>query len=677
SSSPTRPAVRLPRGPAGFVARGVELARLRERLTEAATAPVVCLLDGPGGVGKSALAVRAARDVADRFPDGVLHVDLHGSDPCRPPLRTSDVLQTLLTALGVDERRIPRDTDQALALYRECLADRRVLLVLDNALRADQVAPLLPDAAGCAALVTSRAVLTGLGEARHLHLDTLSAPDAIALVGAVSGRPAEAGEQPAWEELVNLCGRLPLALRIVATRMASRPRWSVADWVAVLRDERGRLDELVTADVDARASLMVGIDQLAGSGDRGDREAARRFWTLGVCAVTHHTAPTFAALTGLDAPAARDVLERLTDAQIATSPTPGRYALHDLVRSAALRDADRLPAAERHRALARLSSWYLGTLYRSTAPLPVGDFLRRRFQDGAARHPEGRLFERRDEALEWVDLELPEVLALAEQLAQPEFDGSGPPLDTFALEATRALESYFAIRFCWRHQEQLAATQLAAAERRSDAFAQAVALASLGRVAGQRGDGASALRQLDRAITLFDRLGAQDELATSYNNQVPCLAMAGRLEEAVAVGRRALGHADRHGLPEVRCSSLNNLGRVHLMRGERDEALRLLTESYRLAPVNHHLVGTASVLAEFHLSSAEFEQAAHWARRGLEHAAEQPFDPPQIAELYTALGAALAGLGRGEQAVSAEQRARSMLADFNSREAADACSRRR
>ncbi|MEE1926730.1 BTAD domain-containing putative transcriptional regulator [Streptomyces sp. TRM 70351] len=664
------PGAAFPAGTAAFVARGVELARLRERLTGAPSAPAVCLIDGPGGVGKSTLAVRAAREVADRFPGGLHHVDLRGADPHRAPLETVDALHVLLGALGVSPEHIPADTGAATRLYHELLAGRRTLLVLDNAVHTRQVLPLLPAEPGSAAVVTSRAVLTGVPHAQHLHLDALTTSDAVALIKAVSGRPAEPGDQAHWEELAALCGRLPLALRIIATRLASRPRWSVADWAAVLRDERGRLDELVTADLDARASLMLSIDQLAAADDPDDQRAAALFPLLGTTAVTTYSVPAVAALGGHSPARARDALERLTDAQIASSPRPGAYSLHDLVRAAAVRQAAALPTARAHGALSGLSRWYLGSLHRLNSPLTLPESFRRRYREGAARYPEGRTFDRTDEAMAWADSVMDDVLALAGQLSEPEYDTAERPLAAFALEACRALETYFVVRLSWRAQERLCGAVLRAAERRGDDYARAIAHSQLGKAAGQRGDGERGRVHLERAIGLFRGLGDHPEELGALNNLAPCLAISGRLEEAVETARAALAEGRAGGPPEIVYSALNNLGRCQLMLGQRDEAVHLLTGAYREAPLDYHLASIASVLAECSLDSGDFEDAACWADRGIGHAAEQPFDPFQVAHLHAMLSAALRGLGRTEQASAADARARHMLDDLNSREAA-------
>ncbi len=665
------PGAAFPVAVSTFVARGVELARIRGWLTGALAAPAVCLIDGPGGVGKSTLAVRAATEVADRFPDGLLYVDLRGADPRNPPLEVAEAGRQLLASLGTPGKEIPQEAGAAAAFYREQLHGRRVLVLLDNALDVTQVAPLLPTEPGSAALVTSRAALTGLRRGHHLHLSTLSSVEAVAFVRAIvgEGAPEEAAD---WAELVALCGHLPLALRILATRMAARPDWRLADWIALLRDERDRMDQLTVDDLDLRAGLLVSIDQLAAGSEPADRLAAETFPLLGAAAVRTYGAGSVAALVGCSARDAGLALERLTDARITCSPRPGVYTLHDLVRAAAAWQAARLPAERIAARLTELAHWYLGSQYRLNAPLALSERYRRRYREGADRYPRGRLFTSVGESLPWADEALDDVLSLAHQLAGPEHDEGaelgGRPLSAFALESVRALETYFGMRLSWRAQTRLCDIALEVGRRRDDPFAQAVAWGQLGKAAGQRGQGLAGAAMLRRSHALFRSLGEREEALAVTMNMVPCLGSAGRLTEAVAVGERALAETLEAGLVDLAIQIINNLGRCHLFLGNHAEAHRLLRANYESTELPYEKTIAAGVLAEYHLEIGEFEQAARWADRGLSHAAEQPFDPFVMAQHRTWLAAALRGLGREERARAEEMQAEAILEDLNSRE---------
>ncbi|WP_049571199.1 AfsR/SARP family transcriptional regulator [Streptomyces sp. SBT349] len=662
----------FPAASSTFVARGLELAWIRAWLTCAPAAPSVCLIDGPGGVGKSTLAVRAAREVADRFPDGLLYVDLRGADPRNPPLDLPEARRLLLASLGTPGKEVPQDPSAAAAFYREQFTRRRVLMVLDNALDVDQVAPLLPDEPCSAALVTSRTALTGLRQGRHLHLRPLTTEEAVTLVRSVAGGSAQRGTPGQWEELVSLCGRLPLALRIVAARMAARPGWGVADVTAALRGERRGMDEPTADDLDLRAGLMVSIDQLAAAGEPDDKRAADLFPLLGAPAVRSFSPGSVAALVGCSAQEARRALERLVEARIAERPRPGVYTLHDLVHSAAAWQAARLPCERTGERLAELARWYVGSLFRVNVPLALPDYYRRRYQAGADRYPQGRPFTSVDESLPWADEALDDVVSLARQLSAPPYDQGdelgGAPLSTFSLECVRALESYFGMRLSWRAQRRLCEITLEVGRRRGDRFAQAVAYGQLGKAAGQQGRGDRGVELLRRGIDLCRSAGRRVEALAMTLNLVPCLGSAGRLTEAVEVAERALVEVRQAGIEEFRPQIINNLGRCQLFLGNHEKARRLLVRNYEAGPLPYERTIAAGVLAEYHLEIGEFEEAARWSDRALAHAAEQPFDPIVVAQQRTWLAAALRGLGREDAARAEETQARAVLEDLNSRE---------
>ena len=238
----------LPHDVPGFTGRELELAALASIAAgQENAAVVISAIDGIAGVGKTALAVHFAHRVAAGFPDGQLFVNLRGFDPDQPPLAPADVLAGFVRALGADSSQAPRDLDELAAVYRSLLNGRRVLVVLDNAASAGQVRPLLPGMAGCLAIVTSRNTLSGLAArdgARRLTLDLLPPGDAVTLIGRVAGTQRTAADPAAADRLAQLCGRLPLALRITADRAASHRHLSMTDLVDELTLEHDRLDAL-------------------------------------------------------------------------------------------------------------------------------------------------------------------------------------------------------------------------------------------------------------------------------------------------------------------------------------------------------------------------------------------------------------------------------------------------
>ncbi|MGW5559219.1 BTAD domain-containing putative transcriptional regulator [Micromonospora sp. NPDC003944] len=305
-----------PAGP--FVGRRAELARLREALVDTRRLPVTVAIYGMAGTGKSALALYAAAQALDAFPDGQIHLDLGGSvaDAPPPPLQ---VARRVLRALqpGADQPK-PASEAEARARVRSLLFDRRVLLVLDNAADADQIDGLLPARGGCALLVTSRNPVT-TGDASKLRLDPLPAADALALLRATAGDRTVDDEPEAASAVVNLCERLPLALRTAARRLNEGPHWSLSRLARLLRDERYRLAE-------------TGLGPRLSASYRRLGPAAPTFLRLGRAHPGPVTAELAAALTGVPREDAARALDRLVAAQLAEPAGPGRFHIGALVR---------------------------------------------------------------------------------------------------------------------------------------------------------------------------------------------------------------------------------------------------------------------------------------------------------------------------------------------------------
>ena len=286
----------------------------------------IVAIDGMGGSGKTSLAVHAAHTAAADFPDGQLHIDLRGFTPGETPMTPAAALDSLLRALGTSSDHIPDDVPGRAALWRSTLAGRRVLLLLDNAADAAQVLPLLPASPGCLVLVTSRERLLDLDGADWLSVGPMSPEDGTLLIEEVLGRARVAAEPEAAEELVLLCGRLPLALRIVTARLRNRPRWTLSYLVDRLRDETYRLEELSAGERSVAATLQLSYQAM----EEGHRTAFR---VLGLHPGADVDAHAAAALLGTDTRSAETVLERLLDVQLLQQPDIGLYRFHDLVRT--------------------------------------------------------------------------------------------------------------------------------------------------------------------------------------------------------------------------------------------------------------------------------------------------------------------------------------------------------
>jgi DNA-binding SARP family transcriptional activator len=362
----------LPPALTTITGRGLLLGELREKLRgSGGPSPVVALV-GPGGIGKSALAITAGHEAGDAFPDGQLYADLRGSQA--EPVRPQAVLGRFLRALGVDGAKIPADHDERTALYRSVLADRRILIVLDDAAGERQLRPLLPGAPGCATVVTSRHHLGGLIGVSRWTVPELTASDAVELLGRISVRDLAGDDRDHAAALVDLCGRLPLAVCVAGARLALSPRWTLVEYRRRLAVERSRLDELTIGDLDVRASIGLSYQAL----EHLPRKLFRRLGLL-----TGADWPSWVATELLEEPADQ-LLDQLASVHLVVplgtdAVGQDRFGLHDLIADFA---RERVLAEEgepaRHEAVARMADGWLAlaseadTRLGTSAPAVVG-----------------------------------------------------------------------------------------------------------------------------------------------------------------------------------------------------------------------------------------------------------------------------------------------------------------
>ena len=323
----------LPRSVGDFVGRAELLDAMRAEIEAAPAGPLVRVIDGMAGIGKTTLAVHLAGLVGGRYPDAHLFIDLHGHSD-RAAVEPAAALQTLLRQLGLAADRTPAGIEERVTLWRSELAGRRALVLLDNAASSAQVTPLLPGLGDSLALVTSRRRLTGLDGVRPESVQVLHEAEASALFARIVGERADA-EPEAVREVVRRCGCLPLAIRLAGARMAHRPRWRVADLLARLGE--AALPELVAEDRTVLSAFALSYAQLPA-------EPQRLFRLLGVNPDARFTAEAAAALAELDLDEAEDLLDELVDVHLVEEPEPGLFRLHDLMREYAAS----LAAAEGH-----------------------------------------------------------------------------------------------------------------------------------------------------------------------------------------------------------------------------------------------------------------------------------------------------------------------------------------
>ncbi len=546
----------LPRDVASFTGRERELMQL------AGTADVIGIhaIGGMAGVGKTAFAVHAAHQLSGRFPDGQIFLPLHGHTPGQRPVASADALASLLQTAGVAARQIPADTDARAALWRDHVASRKLLLVLDDAVDSDQVRPLLPGTGGSLVLVTSRRHLTALGDAQSISLDTLTPIEAAALLARLAARSGLEADDPAVGEIARLCAYLPLAVGLMAGQLHHHPAWTAADLAAELATARDRLELMTAENLSVAAAFDLSYARLTG-------EQRRLFRRLGLHPGPDIDAYAAAALDPDEAglAAARRNLRTLYDHHLLTEPARGRYRLHDLIREHARTLASTEPAAERDAAAGRLFDYYLHVtlladqhLVRRTPAVPP-------VAVAAPQHaPE---LATRPQAVAWLEAERLNIQATAVQAARP----------GYAAAISASLHSFLRVQGHW--DQALALHQLAIEAAGQDRDRLAEARTDLATIQRMTGDYPAAAGNLTAAVETFHELGGRQGEANALlqlgNVQYP----TGDYPAAARSLGQALEHYRDLGDLLGEASALSNLGAVQALTGDLPAAAASLTSA--------------------------------------------------------------------------------------------------
>jgi tetratricopeptide (TPR) repeat protein/transcriptional regulator with XRE-family HTH domain len=556
----------LPVAVRGFAGRVDAIKALDEMLSrddDSPTAVVITAIAGMAGVGKTALAVHWAHRVADRFPDGQLYVNLRGFDATAVPTTPAGVARSLLETLGVPAHRIPSTVDAQLGLYRSLLAVRRMLILLDNARDPEQVRPLLPGAPGCLVLITSRGELSGLvatEDARPLALDLLPDGEAHDLLALRLGADRVAAEAQAVDDIVRGCAGLPLALAIVAARAATRPHLPLAALAAQLADARQRLDALSGRDpaTDVRAVFSWSYWTLADP-------AARMLRLIGLHPGPDFTAPVAAALADVPVERARQLLAELASAHLVHEHSPGRYALHDLVRVYALEMANNTDSStDRDAARRRMFDHYLHTAHmanrfiqplRNPIPLPPPE-------QGVSVDA----FETFEHALQWCAGEQPVLLAVITSAAQQGFD-------THVWRLVREANASFDIRGLWEDSVLIGQLAVSSAQRCRDPAGQAYAHRVLGIACHRVGRYDEAQEHITRSLELFGAVDDARGQAWNHTTLGLLCEKKGDLDGALAHARHALEVFEAIDDIDGKAQSLNSIGWFQTLRGDHQGAL--------------------------------------------------------------------------------------------------------
>ncbi|MEV8441978.1 BTAD domain-containing putative transcriptional regulator [Actinosynnema sp. NPDC051121] len=601
--TPTGPAAQrpvprqLPSPPPHFTGRAAELAALT---TAGDATTAVRVIAGPGGIGKTWLALHWAHRNAHRFPDGQLFVDLRGFGPDEPPMDPAVAVRGFLDALGVEPGRVPADPHAQAALFRSLVADKRLLVVLDNAADTAQVAPVLPGTASCTVLVTSRHRLPGLVTghgARLLDLPVLDHAEAHRLLTTRLGGSRVEAEPDAVADLVRSCGGFPLALGIVAGRAHAHPRLSLAAIAAELRDTG--LDALDDGDPAASLPAVLSWSHRALTADQ-----VTAFALLSTAPGPDIGLPAAACLTGLPPNDTKAVLRGLEHASLVVQEAPGRYRMHDLVRAHATTLADDLPGGARRAALERVLDFYTHTahaadrlLYPHRLPIPLDPP-----GPGTRPHP----LPDAPAALAWFDAEHANLLAARNTAAavgrhhvvwqiawasstyhsrrgflRDELAGWQGALDAAAHLTDPAVHAVIhrhlgvACADLERHEEAAEHLRraLALAERHRDVVHQGHIRFHLAWASERRGD---YRRALEHSRRVLDLAAAHDHpvwQADALNQVGWHAARLGDHDTARTYCRAALALHRRHGNPSGEAHALGNLGYVDHLTGRHDLAL--------------------------------------------------------------------------------------------------------
>ncbi|MQA86647.1 MAG: tetratricopeptide repeat protein [Streptosporangiales bacterium] len=649
----------LPADLATFTGRAAELEQLLAttvdeggRGTSTPAAMVISAIDGMAGVGKTALAVHVAHRMADRFPDGQLFIDLHGFTQGVAPVDPGDALDRMLRDLGVPGEQIPHDLDARAALYRSRLADRRMLILLDNAATESQVVPLLPGTPGCLVLVTSRRRLTGLDDARALSLDVLPLGDALTLLTRIVGEERLAGEpRTLLAEIVQLCGRLPLGIRIAAARLRARPGWTLANLAERLRDHQHRLGELEAGHRSVTAAIDVSYRQL----DSGQR---RMYRLVGL----HPGADidTYAAAAMADAPLRRAVrlLDDLADAHLLQEPTPGRYQFHDLIRAhASAAGADEETESDRRAAVTRLLDHYVHTA--ATAMDALYPYEVDRWPHPPQPHTPTPVLADGRRAAGWVDAELTNLLAAAEHAAT-----HGWPAHTADLSAI--LHRHLRTRAYYGHAHSLHTYALQTARNTGDRTGELIALRSLGDVCRMQGRYQPAIDCYLQALQIARDIGHRTGELYAVAGLGHVHRMQGRYQPASDRYLQALQIARDIGHRTGELYAVAGLGHLHRMQGRSGPALEHFGQALDLARATSDRNGqfeSLHGLGHTQLATGHPDQALghHQAALDLARELDQPDDQ---ARAHHGLARAHSDLGEHEEAERHWRQALDILADL-------------
>jgi tetratricopeptide (TPR) repeat protein len=572
STRPPRPA-QLPPDLPTFTGRGDELTQLlRMSADHPNTVPAAAIsaVDGMAGIGKTAFAVHAAHQITARYPDGQIFVDLHGFAQDVDPISPAEALDQMLRSLGIAGEQIPDTVEERAALWRTRVADQRMLILLDNAVNEAQVRPLLPASSGCFVLITSRRRLSGLDDVDLLSLDILPRQDAVALFVRTAGETRLAG-QPAELiiDVVELCGRLPLAIRIAAARLRARSTWTLTHLANRLRDQQHRLAELETGQRSVSAAIGLSYSYLTV----GQQKMFQLLSLHPGFDIDTHAA---AALADVTVQQAARVLDDLLDTHLLRQPQPDRYQFHDLLFVYARQVCtDQQPEPLRRDAITRLFDHYR---YTTTAamdllyPFESSDHRPRPAQP----HTPVLAPTSRSDAATWLDAELANLLAVAIHAA----DRGWP---TYTIHLSRTLHRHLLTRARLSDAETLHTRTITTAREVADHPGELDALCGLGAVHRLRGQYESATDCYQQALHIATQIGDHAGELDALRGLGHLSRAQGRHDLAAQYFRQALNMARTISERPGELDALCGFGAVHRLRGQYESATDCYQQALHIA----------------------------------------------------------------------------------------------
>jgi tetratricopeptide (TPR) repeat protein len=559
----------LPRDTAAFTGREGELRALLAQAVEPADKTRVIpvhAIDGMPGIGKSALAVHAGHLLEHQFPDGQIFIDLHAHTAGQGPVRPADALYALLAADGAEAAQIPSDVDSRAAQWRRRMAGKRALIILDNVDGRWQVEQLLPGAAGCLVLITSRRRLSGIGAhhaAESMPLGTLPHMHAVALFAATAARDVTGAEADAASELVRLCGYLPLAICLLAAKLRPEPHWRIADLVRELLQAKHRLVEMRAEDVAVARAFDLSYYRLSA----GQRRFFRRLSLHPGADLDPYAA---AALDGISLAKAQRQLDALYYDHLLDQPVKNRYRMHDLIGDYARSLAGSDPEIARTQATDRMLDYYQHGAHTADQFLSRPGRRHPRIPAGISAVRPG--ISTCNEALAWMEAERANLLACATLL-------SSRPNDQRLIALAATMATYMRQTGPWEHAVTLHQTALAAARQADHRRAQANSLLELGIVRRLTGDYESATDNLRQALDVYRQLDDYRGTADTLTQLGGVRWRTGNHRDAAQQLEQALAIHQTLGDLRGQADALDELGVVRHLTNDHPAAIETLHQA--------------------------------------------------------------------------------------------------